>query len=225
MTKFKTVLLSAAAAALLAMPAIGYRMGNSTVSAQATKVNYVPITGGEYKIDPAHSVIGFAIRHYEINWVEGRFKDFNGVIRFDEADITKSTVEFTAKVESIDTGVAQRDQHLRTADFFDVAKFPEMSFKSTKVERKGKDSYVLTGDFTLKGVTKQVAIPFTIAGAIKDARGNLRFGIEAQTKINRQDYGITYGKPMEGGGLDIGNEVTIKFHLEALKAAPKPAAP
>ena len=225
MTKFKTVLLSAAAAALLAMPAIGYRMGNSTVSAQATKVNYVPITGGEYKIDPAHSVIGFAIRHYEINWVEGRFKDFNGVIRFDEADITKSTVEFTAKVESIDTGVGQRDQHLRTADFFDVAKFPEMSFKSTKVERKGKDSYVLTGDFTLKGVTKQVAIPFTIAGAIKDARGNLRFGIEAQTKINRQDYGITYGKPMEGGGLDIGNEVTIKFHLEALKVTPKPAAP
>ena len=225
MTKFKTVLLSAAAAVLLAMPAIGHRMGNSTVSAQATKVNYVPITGGEYKIDPAHSVIGFAIRHYEINWVEGRFKDFNGVIRFDEADITKSTVEFTAKVESIDTGVGQRDQHLRTADFFDVAKFPEMSFKSTKVERKGKDSYVLTGDFTLKGVTKQVAIPFTIAGAIKDARGNLRFGIEAQTKINRQDYGITYGKPMEGGGLDIGNEVTIKFHLEALKAAPKPAAP
>jgi polyisoprenoid-binding protein YceI len=225
MTKFKSVLLSAAAAALLAMPAIGYRTGNSTVSAQATKVNYVPITGGEYKIDPAHSVIGFAIRHYEINWVEGRFKDFNGVIRFDEADITKSTVEFMAKVESIDTGVAQRDQHLRTADFFDVAKFPEMSFKSTKVERKGKDSYVLTGDFTLKGVTKQVAIPFVIAGAIKDARGNLRFGIEAQTKINRQDYGITYGKSMEGGGLDIGNEVTIKFHLEALKATPKPAAP
>ena len=225
MTKFKTVMLSAAAAAFLAMPAIGYRVGNATVSAQATKVNYVPITGGEYKIDPAHSIIGFAIRHYEINWVEGRFKDFNGVIRFDESDVTKSTVEFTAKVESIDTGVAQRDQHLRTADFFDVAKFPEMTFKSTKVERKGKDSYVLTGDFTLKGVTKQVAIPFTITGAIKDSRGSMRFGIEAQTKINRQDYGITWGKPMEGGGLDVGNEVTIKFHLEALKAAPKPAAP
>jgi polyisoprenoid-binding protein YceI len=225
MTKFKSAVLSATAAALLAMPAISYRLSSSTVSAQAMKVNYVPIAGGEYKIDPAHSIIGFAIRHYEINWVEGRFKDFNGVIRFDEADITKSTVEFTAKVESIDTGVAQRDQHLRTADFFDVAKFPEMTFKSTKVERKGKDSYVLTGDFTLKGVTKQVAIPFTITGAIKDPRGNLRFGIEAQTKINRQDYGITWGKPMEGGGLDVGNEVTIKFHLEALKAAPKPAAP
>jgi polyisoprenoid-binding protein YceI len=225
MTKFKSAVLSATAAALLAMPAISYRLSSSTVSAQAMKVNYVPIAGGEYKIDPAHSIIGFAIRHYEINWVEGRFKDFNGVIRFDEADITKSTVEFTAKVESIDTGVAQRDQHLRTADFFDVATFPEMTFKSTKVERKGKDSYVLTGDFTLKGVTKQVAIPFTITGAIKDPRGNLRFGIEAQTKINRQDYGITWGKPMEGGGLDVGNEVTIKFHLEALKAAPKPAAP
>jgi polyisoprenoid-binding protein YceI len=225
MKRFKIAVLSAAAAALLAMPAIGYRMGGSAVSAQATKVNYLPIAGGEYKIDPAHSIVGFAIRHYEINWVEGRFKDFNGVIHVNESDITKSTVEFTAKVESIDTGVAQRDQHLRTADFFDIAKFPEMTFKSTKVERKGKDSYVLTGDFTLKGVTKQVAIPFTLTGAIKDARGNMRFGIEAQTKINRQDYGITWGKPMEGGGLDVGNEVTIKFYLEALKAAPKPAAP
>jgi polyisoprenoid-binding protein YceI len=192
--------------------------------AKPAKIKFDPIPGGEYKIDPAHSVIGFAVRHFEINWVEGRFKDFDGVIRFDESDLTKSTVEFTAKIESIDTGVAPRDQHLRGPDFFDIAKFPQMTFKSSKVERKGKDAYVLHGDFTLKGVIKPVAIPFTIAGAVKDPRGGIRFGVEAHTKINRRDFGMTYGKQLEIGGYDIGNEVSINLYLEALKPAPKPAS-
>jgi polyisoprenoid-binding protein YceI len=190
---------------------------------KAAKVNYLPIPAGDYQIDPAHSTIGFAIRHYEINWVEGRFKDFKGTIRYDDADITKSAVEFTAKVESIDTGIEPRDKHLRTADFFEVEKYPEMTFKSTRVERKGKQGGVLHGDFTLKGVTKQVSLPFTITGAVKDPRGNTRFGVSAKTVINRRDYGITWGKPLDGGGLDLGNEVTINLQLEALKAAPKPA--
>jgi polyisoprenoid-binding protein YceI len=192
--------------------------------AQAAKVNYAPIPGGEYVIDPPHSLIGFSIRHFEINWVQGRFKDFTGVIRYDESDVTKSSVTFTAKIESVDTGVAPRDQHLRTADFFDAAKFPEMSFKSARVERKGKDGFLLHGDFTLKGVTKQIAIPFTMTGSIKDPRGGTRFGIEAHTKIDRREYGFSGGKPMEGGGIDVGNEVTINLHLEALKPAPKPAS-
>lgn len=190
---------------------------------QVSKVNYLPITAGDYRIDSAHSIIGFAIRHFEISWVEGRFKDYTGTIRYDDKDITKSSVEFTAKVESIDTGVEARDKHLRSADFFEVEKYPEMSFKSSRVERKGKE-FVLHGDLTLKGVTKQVALPFTITGAIKDARGNTRFGVEAQTRINRRDYGINFGGALANGGFDIGNEVTIKLHLEALQPAPKPAA-
>lgn len=189
----------------------------------ASKPTYATVASGAYQIDPAHSTVGFAIRHYEINWVTGRFKDYKGTINYDAADITKSSVEFTAKVESIDTSVAARDTHLRNADFFEVAKFPEMTFKSTRVERKGKDGYVLHGDFTLKGVTKAISFPFTMTGAIKDARGATRFGIEAQTKINRRDYGVNYGGPMPTGGLDIGNEVTINLHLEALQPAPKPA--
>jgi polyisoprenoid-binding protein YceI len=188
---------------------------------QATKVNYAPIPSGEYKIDPAHSVIGFAIRHYEISLVRGRFKDFSGMIRYDDSDVTKSSVEFTARIESIDTGVDARNAHLRTADFFDMAKYPEMSFKSTSVERKSQGQYVLNGDFTLKGVTKQISLPFTITGAIKDAQGNTRFGIAAQTKIDRRDYGITWGHAMATGGLDVGNEVTIDLQLEAMKPAPK----
>ena len=190
---------------------------------RAAKVTYAPVPGGDYNIDPAHSIVGFSIRHLEIAWVEGRFKDFKGTVRFDESDVTKSSVEFSAKVESIDTGVEPRDKHLRTADFFDAAKYPEMSFKSTRVERRGKDGYVLHGDFTLKGVTKPVALPFTVTGAIKDPWGNTRFGVSAQTKIDRREHGITWGKSLENGGLDIGNEVTINLQLEAVKPAPKPA--
>jgi polyisoprenoid-binding protein YceI len=191
--------------------------------AKATKVSYLPITGGDYRIDPAHSVIGFSIRHNEVTLVSGRFKDFTGAIHFDDKDVARSSVEFKAKVESIDTGVEARDKHLRTADFFEVAKYPEMTFKSTRVERKGKDRYVLYGDLTIKGVTKQVALPFTITGAIKDGRGNTRIGIAAQTKIDRRDYGITWGHALAGGGFDVGHEVTIDLHLEALQPAPKPA--
>jgi len=189
-----------------------------------TKVTYAPIPSGEYKIDPAHSVIGFAIRHYEISLVRGRFKDFTGTIRYDETNVSKSSVEFAAKIESIDTGVDARNAHLRTADFFDAAKYPEMTFKSTGVERSAQDQYVLHGDFTLKGVTKQISLPFTMTGAIKDAQGNTRFGIAAQTKIDRREYGITWGHPMANGGLDVGNEVMIELQLEAVKPASKPAA-
>jgi polyisoprenoid-binding protein YceI len=226
MKRLRNALLFTALAVVIGAQAFGENsMPSILASAQekAAKVSYAPIPGGDYKIDPAHSIIGFAIRHLEINWVEGRFKDFTGTVHYNDADVTKSSVEFTAKVESIDTGIEPRNKHLRTADFFEVEKYPEMTFKSTRVERKGKASYVLYGDFTLKGVTKQISLPFTITGAIKDPQGNTRFGINAQTKINRRDYGITYGKAMDNGGLDVGNEVTIELQLEALKPAPKPA--
>ncbi|HEX8282890.1 MAG TPA: YceI family protein [Pyrinomonadaceae bacterium] len=224
MKTFRNAIFAAALAALVALPFAGATL-TPAASAQsaASGVAYEAVPAGDYKIDPAHSTIGFAIRHYEINWVEGRFKDFTGAIRYDDKEVTKSSVEFAAKVESIDTGVAPRDKHLRTADFFEVEKYPEMTFKSTRVERKGKDAYVLHGDLTLKGVTKPVALPFTMTRAVKDGRGSTRFGIEAQTKINRRDFGINYGNAFAGGGLDVGNEVTIRLRLEAVKAAPKPA--
>jgi polyisoprenoid-binding protein YceI len=185
-----------------------------------TGVTFEAIPAGDYKIDPGHSVIGFSIRHFEISFVRGRFKEFFGMIRYDAADVTKSTVEFTAKIESIDTGVAGRDTHLRSADFFDAAKYPEMTFKSTRVERKTNNAYVLHGDFTLKGVTKPISLPFTISGAVKDNRGNTRFGVAAETKLNRRDFGITWGNTMANGGLNVGNEVMIDLQLEAVKAAP-----
>jgi polyisoprenoid-binding protein YceI len=181
--------------------------------AAASKVQYAPIPAGDYTIDPAHSIIGFAVRHLEINWVEGRFGQFTGKVHYDG---TRSSAEFTAKVESIDTGVEARDKHLRSADFFDVAKFPEMTFRSTKVANN-----VLYGDLTIKGVTRPVELPFTLTGAVTDPWGNTRFGIDAQTKINRRDFGITYGNALPGGGVDIGDEVTVHLQLEAMKAKAK----
>ena len=225
MKTVKNAIAAAALAALLVLPFVGGPAAarQAGAQAQAAKVAYAPIPAGEYKIDPAHSTIGFAIRHYEINWVDGRFKDFEGTVRYDDKDVTKSSVEFTAKATSIDTGVEARDKHLRTADFFEVEKYPTLSFKSTRVERKGNDAYVLHGDLTLKGVTKPVQLPFRVAGAIKDPRGNTRFGVAAQTKVNRRDFGINFGGAMDGGGLSIGDEVNITLHLEVVQPAPKTA--
>lgn len=228
MRKLRNAVLGAALAALALAGAAANLSATARAQAakqsQSVKVAYAPVPGGEYKIDPAHSVIGFAVRHLEIAWVEGRFKDFAGTIRYDERDITNSSVEFSAKVESIDTGVAPRDKHLRSADFFEVEKYPEMTFRSTRVERKGRDAFVLHGALTLKGVTKQVALPFTVTGAVKDPWGNTRFGVEAQTKLDRRDYGINFGQALAAGGFDIGHEVVINLHLEAVQPAPKPAA-
>ena len=235
MTRLRKIVLIAAFAGFALLPLVGRLATIPAANAEAggiaqdakaaklMKVSYLPIPGGDYTMDRSHSVIGFAILHNELTLVRGRFKDFAGTIHFDDKDVTRSSVQFTAKVESIDTGVENRDKHLRTADFFEVAKYPEMSFKSTKVERKGKAGYVLTGDLTLKGVTKQVALPFTITGAIKDGRGNTRIGIAAQTKIDRRDYGITWGRALANGGFDVAHDVTIDLHLEAIQPAPKPA--
>ncbi|MFN0123703.1 MAG: YceI family protein [Blastocatellia bacterium] len=222
MTTFKNAALLAVLALTCALALHSGLLFSGTARAQGTKPVYAPVASGAYLIDPAHSTIGFAIRHLEINWVTGRFRDFRGMINYDAADIAKSTVEFVAKVESVDTSTPARDAHLRNQDFFDAPKFPEMTFKSTRVERKGKDSYILHGNLTIKDVTKAISFPFVMTGAIKDAKGNTRFGIEAKTTINRRDYGINYGGPMPTGGLDIGNEVMISLNLEALQPAPKP---
>lgn len=171
-------------------------------------------TTGTYDIDPKHSYIGFRITHMGLAEVPGAFRDFSGSIIYDGKDVSKSAVNFTAKVTSVDTGVAPRDNHLRTADFFEVEKYPEMTFKSTKVEKKG-DRWDATGDFTLKGVTKQITIPFTVNGMMKDAKGNVKMGVSAQTTINRQDYGVKWGSKLPDGTLALSDVVKIDLQLEA----------
>ena len=219
MDRTKTSVLLLVCAAVLV--AVSFSLPVADAQEKPAGVSFETIPTGDYRVDPGHSVIGFSIRHFEISFVRGRFKDFTSTIHYDAADMTKSTVEFTAKVESIDTGVGGRDNHLRSADFFDVAQFPEMKFKSTKVEKKG-NGYVLHGDFTLKGVTKPISFPFNLVGAIKDNRGNMRIGVAAETKINRRDYGITWGAKMANGGLNVADEVMIDLQLEAVKPAAPP---
>jgi polyisoprenoid-binding protein YceI len=192
--------------------------GGASAKTLATDVKYEPLASGTYNFDPAHTVVGFGVRHLGIALVEGRFKDVTGTVEYNADDVTRSTVNFSAKIESIDTGVAARDTHLKSADFFESEKFPEMTFRSTKVERvNGRLN--LTGDLTIKGVTKQVSFPFSMTGGVKDPWGGTRFGIAAGTTLNRRDFGINFGTKLPSGALDVANEVAVELHIEAVKAA------
>lgn len=171
---------------------------------------------GTYNLDKAHSSIGFRVKHMGLVDVPGYFRDFTGTVKYDGKDATKSTVEFTAKMESVDTGVAGRDKHLRAADFFEVEKYPEMTFKSTKIEKKGKN-YLLIGDLTMKGVTKQVSFPFTVAGFVTDAKGGTKMGAVAETTINRRDFGVNYGTNMPNGVATLSDDIKVVLNLEANK--------
>ncbi len=171
---------------------------------------------GTYNFDKAHSSIGFRVRHMGLVDVPGYFRDFTGTINYDGKDVAKSSVQFTAKMESVDTGVAPRDKHLRTADFFEVEKYPEMTFKSTKVEKKGKN-WMVTGDLTMKGVTKQISMPITVAGFAQDQRGT-KMGVTAETTINRRDFGVNYGSNLPSGVPVLSDDIKVVLNVEAAKA-------
>lgn len=175
---------------------------------------------GAYNFDKAHSSIGFRVKHMGLVEVPGYFRDFTGTINYDSKDVTKSTVEFTAKTTSVDTGVAPRDNHLRSKDFFEVETFPEMTFKSTKIEKKGK-GLVITGDLTMKGVTKSISFPFNVVGFIKDEKsGATRMGATAETVINRRDYGVNYGGNLPNGAPVLSDNITVVLNIEANMSAP-----
>lgn len=178
---------------------------------------------GTYNFDKAHSFIGFKVHHMGLIDVPGFFRDFTGTVNYDAKDVTKSTVEFTAKVTSVDTGVTGRDNHLRTKDFFEVEKFPEMTFKSTSVAKKGK-GWIVTGDLTMKGVTKSIAIPFEISGWLPAGeRSGAKMGIAGETTINRRDFGVNYGNNLPSGIPAIADEVKVVLQIEAGKPRAQPA--
>jgi len=171
-----------------------------------------------YKIDTAHSYVGFGIKHMVIATVKGKFTEFEGLIHYDEADITKSSVEVKIKAASINTANEARDNHLRNPDFFDVAKYPEITFKSSRVEKKG-DKLQVAGTLTMHGVSKEVVIPFDFNGKVKDPWGNERVGFAGSLTLDRTDYGLTWGKLLETGGLVVDNIVKIELEIEAVKSA------
>jgi polyisoprenoid-binding protein YceI len=179
---------------------------------------------GVYSFDKAHSFIGFKVRHMGLVEVPGFFRDFAGEVNFDSKDVSKSTVTFKAMTTSVDTGVAPRDKHLRTADFFEVEKYPELTFTSTKVEKKGK-GWIVTGDLTMKGVTKSIAIPFEIAGWLPAGeRAGMKMGIAGETTINRRDFGVNWGNNLPSGIPAVSDEVKVVLQIEAGKAKEAPKA-
>jgi len=174
---------------------------------------------GQYTIDASHTRIGFAARHAMVSKVKGAFKQFEGGGYFDEEDPSRSHVELTIKVASIDTGNADRDAHLRTNDFLAIDQYPEITFRSTAVEKVGDNTFKVTGDLTIRGVTKPVTIDFELGGSAVDPYGNLRLGFEGATTINRKDWGVNWNAALEAGGVMVGDKVTLELDVEAVKAA------
>jgi polyisoprenoid-binding protein YceI len=169
-----------------------------------------------WNLDASHSNAGFAIRHLVVSTVRGNFTKFTGTLKLDEADVTKSTVEATLDVASVDTRVADRDAHLKSPDFFDVAKYPTMTFRSTKVVAAGKDKLAVTGDLTLHGVTRPVTLEVATSPEVKGMFGETRRAFAATGKIDRKDFGLTWSKLVEAGPV-LGDEVTLTLEIEAVK--------
>lgn len=173
-----------------------------------------PIADGTYAIDPAHTFFTFSVRHLGINSVKGHFDEFAGTIVMDQGALKEA--QSAIQVKSIDTGVEQRDDHLRSADFFDAANHPVMTFKTRSVEKKA-DQIVLIADFTIRGVTKEVRLPVTLNGPIKDQEGKTRIGLEGELVIKRKDYGINFNAMLESGVAMVGEEVSIEVNIEAIQ--------
>jgi len=182
-------------------------------------VETAPATGSKttWKLDPSHTLVEFSAKHLMITTVKGRFTDVEGVIHADERDVTKSSVEATLKAVSIDTRTEQRDNHLRSADFLEVEKYPDITFRSTRIEGSRKE-FKLTGDLTIRGVTKPVTLDVTFEGQTKDPWGGERVGFSASGKIDRREFGLTWNVVLEAGGLTVGNDIKINIEVEAVKA-------
>jgi len=171
-----------------------------------------------WNIDPEHSNIGFKVRHLMISNVKGNFEKHKGVVEINDQDITKSRVEVSIDTASINTNVQKRDDHLRSAEFFDVAKYPTMTFISKKIAKAGNDKLNVTGDLTLHGITREVVLDVEgPTGESKDPWGVIRRGAVAGTKINRKDFGLVWNKALETGGVAVGDEITITLEIEMIK--------
>jgi len=183
-----------------------------------------PAMGAEtFMIDKGHSEVGFQIRHM-MSKVRGRFTDFEGRIEADRAKPSASTVELTIQTASINTANENRDKDLRGADFFDAEKYPTITFKSTRMTPKGKDAYDVTGTLTMRGVSKEITLPVTMLGIMKNQRGVDSAGFETAITLNRKDFGITWNRTLDAGGVLLGDEVYVSINIEARKEAPAPPA-
>ncbi|MGJ7419057.1 YceI family protein [Streptomyces cinereoruber] len=174
---------------------------------------------GDYTIDPAHSSIGFTVRHAMVTNVRGTFAEHEGALKLDGTDPGASTASIDVKIASVDTGIADRDGHLRGGDFFDAERFPLMSFRSTRAERLGGDAYRITGDLTIKDVTRPLSIDLEFNGTATDVYGNERVGFEGSAEILRSEWGLTWNAALETGGVMVSDKVKLTFDISAIKNA------
>lgn len=177
------------------------------------------MTNTKWIVDPTHSAIEFSVKHMMIAKVKGSFNKFGASILANPTDLTTAEIDFTVDVSSIDTRNADRDNHLRSADFFDVEKNPTLTFKSTKIVKTDEDEYDVTGDVTLNGVTQEETFNITFEGQGKDPWGNEKAGFSGKGKVKRSDYGLTYNAALETGGVLIGDQITLTIEIEAAKEA------
>lgn len=172
---------------------------------------------GNYSIDPTHSRIGFSARHAMVTKVRGSFNEFSGSGHFDAATPANSSLELSLVTASIDTGNADRDGHLQSADFFDVEKFPSITFRSTSVTQAGDNTYSVTGDLTIRDKSNPVTFELEYTGAAKDPFGNERIGFEGSTTVNRKDWDLTWNSPLDTGGVLVSEKITLEFDISAVK--------
>jgi polyisoprenoid-binding protein YceI len=173
-------------------------------------------TKTQWKLDPTHTLVEFSAKHLMITTVKGRIADVEGAIYIDENDPSKSTVEATLNVQSIDTRTDQRDNHLRSADFLDVEKYPQIKFRSTRIEGD-REEFKLTGDLTIRDVTRPITLDVKFEGQQKDPWGGERIGFSANGKFDRRDFGLTWNVILETGGLTVGNDIKVAIEVEAVK--------
>lgn len=172
---------------------------------------------GEYKLDLAHTRIGFSARHAMVSKVRGQFNQFDGSVYLDGTNPANSRVELNIQAESIDTRNPDRDNHLRSNDFLAMKEYPEITFRSTRVDKVDDEHYRVSGDLTIRGVTKPVTVEFEFNGAVVDPWGNQRVGFEGGTTINRKDWGVSWNAALDGGGVMVSDKVNLEFEVEATK--------
>ncbi|MEN3585598.1 YceI family protein [Streptomyces sp. ZYX-F-203] len=172
---------------------------------------------GEYTLDPAHTTIGFLARHAMVTNVKGEFREFGGVLRLDGADPTRSGASLDVVMDSIDTGNAERDGHLRSADFFRTEEFPMMTFRSTSAEALGGDDYRVTGDLTILGTTRPITVDLEFNGAARDPFGNERVGFEGRAELLRSEWGLTWNAALETGGVLVSDRIRLRLDVSAIK--------
>lgn len=182
----------------------------------ATSLNALPVLAEVHTIDASHSEVSFQIRHL-VTQVRGSFNDYEGTIDLDPANLEKSRVDFKIKAASIDTNHADRDKHLRAEDFFHTEKYPDITFKSKSIKKTGKDTYNVAGTLTMRGVSKEVTLPVTYLGSVKDPWGNEKAGFETSVTLNRKDYGINWNAALDNGGVVLSDEVKVAINLETQK--------